>query len=262
MKNSLIIPVYMPTRIREKPDIVKNCLTSIAAYTNLDNLEIIIIDNGSINDAFHFLTDLKKKLKLKNCKIYSYQRALGYTVACNCGLQIARGQNLILMNDDSLFLKQPINQWLELLENSLESNNTGISGPFYTKCETTGINFCIGCLIMLKRKMLEEIGLFDTIWSPGFGEEIDLTLRAEAYGWKVSCASADGKTPIGNYNFSSGNFPYYHAGQGSFRYVDNWKENVERNINLLKERINNSFYSLENLKRQKFPQLSDEKEEI
>ncbi len=95
---SLIVPVYISSL--ELISIIENCLTSLRATAQID--ELIIVDDGSpiTPDSLEatppdiFIRTLDNK---------------GYTAAVNRGLQNASGDVLIVANDDLVF--QP--GWIE-----------------------------------------------------------------------------------------------------------------------------------------------------
>jgi GT2 family glycosyltransferase len=49
--------------------------------------------------------------------------------------------------------------------------------------------YITGCTMLLRRRLLEEVGVLDTSYFH-FCEDVDLCLRAEAAGWKVAVAGA------------------------------------------------------------------------
>jgi GT2 family glycosyltransferase len=82
----------------------------------------------------------------------------------------------------------------------------------------TGVGFCL----YLKLDVLEEVGIFDEVYSPGYNEENDLVARAQAVGKRVALA----------------NRAYvYHAGVASFS--DNAAELEKRNAETLTRRYPN-----------------------
>ena len=48
----------------------------------------------------------------------------------------------------------------------------------------TAVGFCM----LLRRRLLDEVGMFDEAFGRGYGEENDLSMRALDRGWRIACA--------------------------------------------------------------------------
>jgi len=83
------------------------CLASLAAQTTQD-FEVIIIDNGSNDDATVALEEKYPQLTLRIERLTSN---LGFAVANNIGARLARGEWLALLNADAF----PEPDWLEAM---------------------------------------------------------------------------------------------------------------------------------------------------
>ena len=83
------------------------CLASLSAQTTQD-FEIIIIDNGSADDATVALEEKYPQLTLRVERLASN---LGFAVANNMGARLARGEWLALLNADAF----PEPNWLEAM---------------------------------------------------------------------------------------------------------------------------------------------------
>jgi hypothetical protein len=46
-------------------------------------------------------------------------------------------------------------------------------------------DYLVGCALLLKRSLLEDIGLFDTGYRPAYYEDVDLSLRARQAGYRL-----------------------------------------------------------------------------
>src|SRR4030042_732708 len=101
---SIIIPVF------NQQDITYECLNSIKENTK--DFEIILVDNGSI-----------PAIEDNTIKIIRNDKNLGYPVAVNQGIGEARGDIIILLNNDVIATEN----WAEYLKVHL--SNYDIVGP-------------------------------------------------------------------------------------------------------------------------------------
>jgi GT2 family glycosyltransferase len=106
MKLSIIIVNY------KTPHLVQDCLASIFKY-NVENIEIILVDNDS-ND------EIEKLLGVYYPQIIFIQMGYnaGFARANNAGIKIATGENILLINSDTININDAINRCESLLSNS------------------------------------------------------------------------------------------------------------------------------------------------
>jgi GT2 family glycosyltransferase/CDP-glycerol glycerophosphotransferase (TagB/SpsB family)/glycosyltransferase involved in cell wall biosynthesis/ubiquinone/menaquinone biosynthesis C-methylase UbiE len=114
---SIIIPVF------NKLNLTKQCIENIFKNTEYPNYEIIIVDNGSSDGTLEYINSLKSS----NSKISFIRNNsnLGFAKAINQGALSAKGEYLILLNNDTI----PLNGWLNQLVETIKSNpKIGIVG--------------------------------------------------------------------------------------------------------------------------------------
>ena len=111
MKLSLIIPVYKVEQYIEK------CLQSIVMQLPQDDVEIIIVDDGSpdqsIQIANQFLNQQSETIKNK-FKIIS-QKNQGVSVARNYGVMEAKGEYIAFLDSDDYLNKSYFKSLLEII---------------------------------------------------------------------------------------------------------------------------------------------------
>ena len=112
-KISVIVPVYNVERYLEK------CIDSILKQT-YTNLEVILIDDGSI-DSSPKICDMYKKKDDRVRVIHKVNE--GVSVARNMGLDIAQGDFIIFIDSDDYVH----NQMIEILYKGIIENNSDIS---------------------------------------------------------------------------------------------------------------------------------------
>ncbi|MBL0106831.1 MAG: glycosyltransferase family 2 protein [Ignavibacteria bacterium] len=100
------------------------CIESVSASAKGINYEIIVVDNNSSDKT----SDLVKGLVQKNSKIRFIQNTenKGYTKACNQGMEIAAGENIFLLNPDTVLQGSCIEQLIRKLNEDIE---TGAVAP-------------------------------------------------------------------------------------------------------------------------------------
>ena len=205
MKYSIVIPTYNHCEKYLKP-----CVDSIIKYSNMEDVELIISANGCVDNTDFYLQYLQTAVP--NCIVVWEQFALGYSKATNAGIKLATTDKIILLNNDTILLDQPKNQWLDMLEAPfLQYASVGITGPIVQNSPETNRDFCIFFCVMIDRKVFEKIGLLNEEYGVGTGEDTEFCIEAVNAGFKL--AETNPKTL--NPNFWVGGFPIYHVGEGT-----------------------------------------------
>ena len=93
-------------------DILSECLISLKNST-YPNLEIIVVDNGSPDDSVQFIIENFSEIKLIQSE---YNR--GFAGGCNFGILHAKGELLLILNNDTTH--EP--DWIDPLVKMMESN--------------------------------------------------------------------------------------------------------------------------------------------
>jgi GT2 family glycosyltransferase/predicted SAM-dependent methyltransferase len=193
---SIVIPVW------NQHDMTADCIGKIRENTK--DFELIVIDNGSnppIVLPFMGFTD---------ATLIRNETNLGFPAAVNQGMRAAKGDTIVLLNNDVVVTPG----WAERLLRGLEKFS--IVGPMTNFCagmqsmtmdayqdydelvrattmwadehegKLVEVNWVIGFLMAFPRALFEELGPFDdTLW-PCSGEEIDFCYRARAAGHRVA----------------------------------------------------------------------------
>src|SRR5438067_2216372 len=117
MKNPVISIIYV---YYNTPDEITSSVASIPASVDDLTYEISIINNLSPVPIPSKLT------KVKNIQIINNKKNIGYGPALNQGAKVANGKYLLLMNPDTVFLKDSIK---ELVTKISQDSEIGILGP-------------------------------------------------------------------------------------------------------------------------------------
>ncbi|MFB0846167.1 glycosyltransferase [Paenibacillus oleatilyticus] len=200
MKTSIVIATY------NKLEYTQLCIESIREYTSQHDYEIIVVDNGSTDETVSWLrsqSDIKAIFNSEN---------LGFPKACNQGIEVSNGDNILLLNNDTIVT----NNWLTNLLSSLySSEEIGAVGSLTNNCSygqsiqvpynsieemhlfATQYNQnsnpilweerlkLVGYCMLIKKNVLDEVGLLDERFTPGNFEDDDLSLRIRLAGYKL-----------------------------------------------------------------------------
>ncbi len=115
-KVSIIIPT------KDKVELVEQCISSIKRLSTYNNFEIIIIDNGSIEDkSIRFF----KKVSQEGIIVVNDDRPFNYSRINNLGFSYASGDHVCLMNNDIEIISP---DWMEEMLSFSQSNDVGCVG--------------------------------------------------------------------------------------------------------------------------------------
>jgi glycosyltransferase involved in cell wall biosynthesis len=204
------VSVIICTRNRARSIIP--CLESVAAAARvaaLTDAEIVVADNAS-NDG----TSAVIQNWAANCSIplrLEYEPRAGITIAKNRGLRSARGNVLVLTDDDCRFQEDYFNELLRLYATDADMVLRGgrvelgnpADLPLTIKTDTARTewhidrksaiyqnlgNCFLGCNLFMSRSVYERLGPFDEHFGVGripAGEDTDYIFRAYAAGMKI-----------------------------------------------------------------------------
>ena len=206
--------IIIPTINKEK-DLIR-CIDSIKESikkTNISDGEIIVVDDYSINRSYSSLKNLHPDVK-----ILFNERNRGFGGSCNHGIKNAKGDVIIILNDDTIVSKNWLNEIIKPLEDPkcgistckilfLEKRNNkdiiwyagGFLSPFlpriswhrgykeldvgqYDKGEK--VSFATGCAMAFRKDFIDKVGLFDESFFLYF-EDVDLSIRALKAGYYI-----------------------------------------------------------------------------
>lgn len=200
MKISIIILTFNQIQY------TKLCIDSIRKFTDEDSYEMIIVDNNSTDGTFEWLKEQK------DIKVIYNKENLGFPKGCNQGIEVSSGENILLINNDTIVTPN----WLNNLNKCLYSSEyIGAVGPISNSCSNYQsipfeysnldkmIEFAqkinssnpksweerlrlIGYCLLIKREMIEKVGLLDEIFTPGCFEDDDYCLRMRKAGYRVN----------------------------------------------------------------------------
>jgi len=183
------------------------CIQSVQEQT-YPNLEILLVDNGSSDGSASYIRSVFPDLRL----IVNTEN-LGYGGGNNRGIREAKGEYVLILNNDTEVERECIKRLWKCMESDRE---TGITTPkilLFGRTDTVdaaglavypdGLSIGrghlepqakysqreevftgSGCASLFRREMLDEIGLFDEDFF-AYAEDTDLGWRARLAGWKA-----------------------------------------------------------------------------
>lgn len=122
------VSLIIPTAIHGKPAL-EHCLLSISEHCSTEGVELIVIDNASLDDTHDYLAELKEKNFL-NCRVITNQQNKGFPASINQGLDKARGDYAMIIHNDVEFTTDAISQLKTLMN---ENPDYAVVGPATNK---------------------------------------------------------------------------------------------------------------------------------
>ena len=224
-KYSVVIPTYNNCEKYLKP-----CIDSIIKYTEMTDIELVISANGCTDNTKAY-TDYLLTV-FPHITVIWNEKPLGFSKACNAGIEQALRQTtkkIVLLNNDTLLLEQPKNQWL----NRLDDYHADISSVLILHSKITNQKFGVFFCTMIDKKVFQTIGLLDENFETGGCEDIDFCFRADQNGFSL--------IDVG----FKGDFPIYHIAEGTVHdnsLVQDWKQKFYKNELKLSKKYNPEHY--------------------
>ena len=103
---SIVILTY------NKLNYTKKCIESIRKYTCKESYEIIVVDNASTDGTIEWLKTQSDIITIFN------KENLGFPKGCNQGIKIAKGDEVLLLNNDVIVTPKWLINLLEALYSS------------------------------------------------------------------------------------------------------------------------------------------------
>jgi GT2 family glycosyltransferase len=168
---------------------------------------------------------------------------MGYAGANNWGISEAKGQYIVLLNNDTVLLEQPKNQWLDMLELPFKyDTKVGVTGPIKGHSDPGGSPFIIFFCAMICRELIDKLKI-SLDYGIGGGEDTEYCYEAEKLGYKtVQVPVQPTKIEPG---FIVGGFPIYHKGEATMHdptSVTGWSKVFDENSLTLAKKYNPSWY--------------------
>ena len=204
---SVIIPCF------NQLEFTRLCLPALFRYTRKP-WELIVVDNGSTDGTAPYLAGVRDAAPVR-VEVLTNPANRGFPAACNQGLKAARGEYVVLLNNDAVVT----HDWLDQLIALVESDPAiGLAGPMSNyasppqlvehvpyadldamhrfaghwreahRGQWLTVDKLSGFCLLLKRRALEALGGLDERFGLGFFDDDDLALRAQEAGFSLAVA--------------------------------------------------------------------------
>lgn len=159
----------------------ERCLNSLTqTWPTSDRLEIIYIDNGTpLGENSWQSASVWASGKQLPVKMLRFVSPVNLSVAWNAGLDIASGENLLVINNDLIFHSPG---WLEAFSSGLANLDVGIVG--ITGMSWSNIPFIQGSIFAFRRDILDRVGNFDEQFDFTC-EDTDFSKRIQDNGYSI-----------------------------------------------------------------------------
>ena len=201
---SIVIPVYNNylTTLACLHSIKKNTDSDVASY------EVIIADDCSTDQTCDIAANIE------GLRVVRPTRNLGFLKNCNHAMQAAKGEFIVLLNNDT----NVQSCWLpELLSPLVADRNVGVTGPMFLypdgRLQEAGgiifsdasgwnygrldkankpeynfardVDYVSGACLVFRREFWDKLNGFDELFAPAYYEDTDFCFSARELGYKV-----------------------------------------------------------------------------
>jgi hypothetical protein len=209
-----LVSIIIPTAGRvlnvknKKLDLILNLLDQIYTKSTYKNFEVIIVDNGDLSK------EQLKKISAYKCQRISFgEKIFNISKKLNLGAKRAKGEILLLMNDD---IDKLSNNWIENMLDHFEKPHVGVVSTkllypnrkiqhagvvflngnpdhldkfnendnknFYSHCFVKNYLAVTGAVMMTRRNLYEKVGGYNESLAVSFND-IDYCLRLKKLGF-------------------------------------------------------------------------------
>lgn len=205
-------------------------------------MELIWVDNASTENEFlkgkRFWIDAYQKLGF-NLSVYSMKSNVGFQEGYNFGVEKAKGTVYIITQPDVVFSDLNL---FKAIKNSNISDKLilggrliGWDGGWNKVIDDDGNTFIIpyleGWLLVLSKKIWQDIGGFDLQYFPADMEDIDFSLTALSKGYELAEIEPKVFSHIGGQSFSSssvsGNARLERTKINKNKFDEKWKSKLK-----------------------------------
>jgi GT2 family glycosyltransferase len=204
---SVIVPVF------NQLGFTRPCVSALGRHTRR-SWELVVVDNGSNDGTAAYLAGLRDAAPF-SLTVISNTTNRGFPAACNQGLAAARGEYLVLLNNDAVVTDAWLDQLIALADSAPD---IGMAGPVSNYASPPQLvpdvpyadlgamdrfasewrrqnrgrwleaSKLSGFCLLMKRRALEAVGGLDEQFGLGLFDDEDLSLRMRQAGFRLALA--------------------------------------------------------------------------
>ena len=197
-------------------DLLRDCLESIYKTVRNITFEIIVVDNASRDDSVAMLRE-----EFPDVRIITNSENRGFAAANNQAFAVMKGRYALLLNTDTVLTGNAVNELFAFMENHDDTAMAGgqllnrdgsrqnsianfptiltllanislleylfprrFPSKRYNHKEPLEVESVIGACLLVRKKAIDEVGMFDERYF-FFFEETDWACQMRAAGWKI-----------------------------------------------------------------------------
>ena len=185
------------------------CLRSVFDNSRGLDLEVYVIDNASREALAPVIAE-----QFPQVQVLRNDTRLGFSSNNNIILGQGHGRHLMLLNDDTVILNDALRTMMRFLDDHPDAGAVGASlqngdGSFQaafarfphpvlegilpatnwvrppSNADPLQVDSVYGAALMVRREIIERVGVLDTRFDPIYSEEVDWCYRIKMAGWKI-----------------------------------------------------------------------------
>ncbi len=192
----------------------RQCIDSILNQTAYASYELIIVDNHSTDSTVDYLEELQRQ-KLPRVTVILNEENLGFAGGNNCGIRCAKGDYILLLNNDTVVTRGWLTQMVKHLEQNPQygmcnpvtnsiGNESKIIACYTNREELNAFSYQYTAQHMgaeypnvdrlplfatlIRRSVVEKAGELDTEYKVGMFEDDDYAERVRGAGYQLIIA--------------------------------------------------------------------------
>lgn len=199
---SIVIPVYNHMRM------TIDCLRDVIKTYGVDT-EIILVDDGSKEPIVKAISKL-----FPDVKVLANEENMGFAKTVNNGIRASTSDYICLLNND---IKLPNSAWLKTMMESMgKFDMVAPAGgrmdkgwnyiPGEAKSNSEDFQYLVGWCILVKRAVIDTIGLMPEDFGRGYWEDVLFSYRAKKAGFKLGIVENTGVQHLYHATFKAEGF--------------------------------------------------------
>ena len=188
---------------------IEACLSSVLPQLG-DEDDLIVIDNASQDRTASYLG--ARLSEWPRCTVVLNSENRGFSAACNQGMRLSRGRQILLLNPDTTFMGESLGSMVAHLRDPqiaavgpLSNAVAGLQRLGYSGGKSRlalESKLLIGFCLMLRRSALDKVGLLSEELFLG-SDDLEMSWRLRSAGYKMVVATDVIVRHLGGVSFAS-----------------------------------------------------------